>query len=286
MTPQEILSKHKLNYSDLRKSSISYLSDVWLTEKYAIKIYGSNSAGFEKECWFYYRAAPFYAPAMIDYGEDYIILERIYGNSIYRNWHKLSPEIREDYARQIADIITDLTSRSFEGAEDIFPIPDLWEKHIKNRIMLLCTELDAAGKIPHGLSLSVREFTEEYWRILEDHEYGLCYSDLRYDNLLADSNGKVWLLDYETLCAAPKDYILDTFYRMSTSPLWDKNEENIQGGNTLMELLRKYAPELFSYPDIDKRIALYSLVYELDMLRYYPNDPLAIKNIKEAVGKF
>lgn len=283
MTPQEILSKHRLNYSELRKSSVSYLSDVWLTEKYAIKIYGRNRDGFEKEVWYYYNAAPNYAPAMIDCGEDYIILERIYGNSIHRSWHKLTDEAREEYAKQIAEIITDITSRSFDDAGHLFPIPDLWEKHIKNRIMLLCTELDAQNKIPHGLSLSVREFTEEYWQILEKHEYGLCYSDLRYDNLLADSNGKVWLLDYETLCAAPKDFILDTFYRMSTSPLWDKNEENVQKGATLMELLRKYAPDLFDYPDMDKRIALYSLVYELDLLRYYPNDSLAIKNIRDAI---
>ena len=116
--------------------------------------------------------------------------------------------------------------------------------------MLLCTELDAQNRIPHGLSLSVREFTEEYWQILEKHEYGLCYTDLRFDNLLADSNGKIWLLDYETLCAAPKDYILDTLYRMGTSPLWDKNEENVRDGATLMELLKKYEVKLCCYGHI------------------------------------
>ena len=282
MTPQEILSAHKLNYNDLKKSTVSYLSEVWLTEKYAVKIYGRNKSGFLKERWFYERACAPYAPAMIDYGEDYIIMERIYGTSIYRTWHKLTDAKRESYAMQIAEIALDLTSRGLDGTGDIFAVPENWQNHISGKILDLCAELDGAGKIPHILADRVRDFANENADCLAPCDYGLCYSDLHFDNLLADSNGKVWLLDYETLCAAPRDYILDMFDRMSKNPFVPQSD-NKQSGMALTKMLEKFAPALFSYPDTHKRVAMYSLLYELDLLRYYPNDKLALGSVEECM---
>lgn len=283
MTAKEILLKHRLNYSELKKSGVSYISDVWLTEKFAVKIYKHNKEGYDRERRFYERVAPPYAPGMVALGDDYIVLERIYGASIYRSWHRMKKEDRERYVRQISAIANDLTSYSAEGFFET-PPPQSWEKHITGKIFSLCSELQATGKIPPDLCSSVINFAKENKKSLIPCTYNLCYSDLHYDNLLADSNGKVWLLDYESLCQAPKDFILGVFDRMSRNPFIPSGMNEVSDKDMkLIEMMEKFTPELFSYPGTNKRVAMYSIIHELELLLYYPNDPLAIKCIEECL---
>lgn len=109
--------------------------------------------------------------------------------------------------------------------------------------------------------------------------------DLHFDNLLLSENGRLYLIDYEMLEIAPKDFVLDVWQRMLIHPFTYANEDDhkktiASDYVNILTWLKKYAPDLFIHQYIKERVNIYGILYELDILRNYPMGDWPIERIE------
>ena len=95
-----ILAAHGLSDTGLVKADAGFRNTVWLTDTAAVKIYGKdNGYGAAIERWIYREVRPSYAPELLGEGEDYIILRRIHGESLFHLWYQTDEKTRRQYIR-------------------------------------------------------------------------------------------------------------------------------------------------------------------------------------------
>lgn len=141
--------------------------------------------------------------------------------------------------------------------------------------------------VPEELGRRAAEFIRANAGLLQEEALFLVNPDLHFDNLIVAEGGKLFMIDFEMLEAAPVDYAVHVWKRMEIHPFNYANEEDDpltlpEDYRFLMTWVRKYAPELFAYPKSDVRIAMYSLVYELELLCDFPK----AVNPVERIGKY
>jgi len=285
--PIKLLSSHGLTCSSIEKTPIGFTNDVYLTPEYAVKCYRSRE-GFERELWFYRHADAPYAPKLIAWGEGYIILRRIAAHGLYHYWPGLTDARREALVARIARLILHLNAVDISGAAQLFPAPSDWQQHITGSILKSLDALTAQQALPEGMAERIRNYTLLHSGALAPQPYVLCYADLHFDKLMLSPQDELYLLDYETLQLAPADYVLDVWDRMTVHPFIYANEEDdpfavAQDYRSILVWLKKYAPQLFNAPDLEHRLALYGLKYDLRQLESFPGHPLLLERIERSL---
>lgn len=283
---RQILKKHGLTDTGLVKADAGFRNTVWLTDTAAVKIYGKDCvAGAAIEKWIYRDVRPSYAPELLGEGDDYICIRRIHGNSLFHQWYRVDETTRRKYIRQTGEIIRQLGSLRFP-VPNCFRVPDDWKRELLARMETLLARLTAIpDSIPVELAEAVQKYIAENSGVLTETDLIPVYSDLHFDNLLVDETGKLWLIDYEMMEAAPREYLLDVWHRMLVHPFTYASEEDHEHTkpedySKITVWLREEVPELFSHPDLQKRINIYSLLYELDLLTEYPGAKWPIERIR------
>ena len=273
---QAIFQKHHLPFKTIEKSSIGFRNDVFLTEQFVLKCYPDhNTTGFQKELWFYQTVKPDFAPRLIAYGKNYIILERIWGTVLFRLWRSMTDSQREDTVAKIAGMIQKINQVDYRSGAPYLHIPSSWKKHLLSRIEESVSMLRNSKGISEQLAVQVLEYAKKYGHCLDESSLFLVYADLHFDNLLVAYNGAHYPLDFEMLEIAPLDFVLDVWQRMQIHPFIYANEDDheltkAKDYASIMLWLKKYAPELFLSPNVRERVDLYGFAYELDMLQRYP----------------
>lgn len=283
---RQILKKHHLSDTGLVKADAGFRNIVWLTDTAAVKIYGKDCAyGAEIEKWIYRDIRPAYAPDLLGIGDDYICIRRICGESLFHLWYQTDETQRREFIRQAGSIIRQLGSLTFPEP-NCFRVPADWKWELLTRLDTLLSRLSAIpDSIPSELAEEIRKYITENSNVLTEPYLFPVYSDLHFDNLLADKNGKLWLIDYEMMEAAPRDYLLDVWHRMLVHPFTYANEEDHEHTKPedyrkITIWLREEIPELFAHPELQKRVNIYSLLYELDLLTDYPGAKWPIERIR------
>ncbi len=290
-TARTLLSRHGLSHTGLIKSDVGFRNTVWLTDQAALKMYGTNE-GMAIEKWLYRDVHPAYAPALLGEGENYIIIERIHGDSLFHLWYQADECQRRQYLRQVGEIVTALQKLTFP-APNPFRVPANWQEELLLRLTnvtdRLCT---IPGSIPRSLLAEAEAYVRGHLSALDDTELYPVYSDLHFDNLLVDGAGKIWLIDYEMMEAAPRDFLLDVWHRMLMHPFTYANEEDHPHSHPedyqkITAWLREDVPALFSHPQVQARVNVYGILYELNILCDYPGEPWPTERlnawIREAV---
>lgn len=101
------------------------------------------------------------------------------------------------------------------------------------------------------------------------------HNDLHFDNVLL-VDGKMRVIDFERSIYAPKDYELGIIYRMIRRPrkfASEKVEKYVKPDqySNIMKYIKKYYPDLINTPNLDKRLAIYDMVYFLNQLVTWPD---------------
>lgn len=282
-----IMQNHGLEYETIIKSTVGFRNDVYFTEKYVVKIYKDwNINGYNKELWFYNTANPSFAPKLIGFGENYIILERIYGISLFHLWRDMTDSKREQIVCKISSFIGAINSVDYNSAAQYFNIYSDWKTGMISRIENDITELKKNRGIPVSLAERAAEYTRRHTDCLDDTTLFLVFADLHFDNLLLSENGRLYLIDYEMLEIAPKDFVLDVWQRMLIHPFTYANEDDHEKTIAsdyvnILKWLRKYAPDLFIHQRIKERVNIYGILYELEILRNYPMGDWPIERMEE-----
>ena len=239
---------------------------VFLSENFVIKFFeGRKEKYYSNELLIYNRLDSEYRSSLIDAGEinsiKYIVVTRTKGNTLYSIWGNLNSEEREKCVKQIANILKEITK--IEPAKVI---------DFRTELTQLYQNAMASVELSSDFSRRIRAFFSENIRYVSQYEKGyLSYIDVHFDNFLY-YDGKIKAIDFEALKIAPLDYQIDRWYRMSRHPhiyanKADRLKIKTEDFADIVLLMKKYYKEAFSSKKQTERLHLYSLIYNLNVMK-------------------
>ena len=273
---QGIFRDHGFPDEQPARTNVGFRNQVYIGEHAVLKVYPEdNRRGYLRERWFYETAKPAYAPKLYAAGENWILLERIFGVGLFRLWRDLSDDERRAMVGKIADIALAVSEVDLSGTGEFLTRHDDYGAALVKEAEQLSDRLRRCGGIPEELLERVMVYIHRWAHLLDDKQQYLVYNDLHFDNLLVTAEGRVVLLDFEMLAIAPRDLVLDVWQRMLIHPFTYANEDDHVHTHPcdyvhLLEWMQTFAPSLFAHPEVRRRVNLYGMLYELDILCDYP----------------
>ena len=279
MTDEQVLqifADHGFPDDHPTMTNVGFRNQVYIGDHAVLKVYPEdNVRGYQQERWFYETAKPDFAPKLYAAGKSWILMERIHGIGLFRYWRDCSDIERRDLVRQISDIALAVNEVDLTGTTDFLSYRKDYAAFLKNETERLAARLLELHGIDDDLLSHVINYINTYIDLFDDSRFYLVYNDLHFDNLLVTEDKKVILLDFEMLAIAPKDLVLDVWQRMLIHPFTYANEEDHpqthpKDYQKLLVWMEEFAPELFSHPEVRRRVNIYGMLYEMDLLCDYP----------------
>ena len=249
-------------------SIITSISSIFIiNDKYVVKICtnSSNEEKFAREIEFYRKNKDndlipklYYASmdkSVVPY--YYEVIERIDGVSLYNVWHTLNEVQREDIIKQLCMAMKMFHSNTSDWYD--------WTLRTKNIFVPLYEKARCLNLFSEEETNLIDEAYKKFDQYLESKEMVLVHNDLHFDNVFY-SNGKIKLIDFERAIYAPLDFELDILYRMVRMP-WKFASEETEGYvelddyKNIMKYIEKYYPELVHIDNLEKRLAIYEMIY-------------------------
>ena len=271
------LEKHGIGYNNIEKANAGFINDIYIADSCVVKVFKGEQGALERERFVYDVIRPEFAPKLLAMGEDYLILQRINGSSIFHLWPDMTREQRENTVKQVCLILNQLSKTDLAAADCVQSLLP-WKDYVIGTIKERLNAARESGGVDEELSKRLEDYIAEHQEVLDEAAPSLVYADAHFDNFLFEGE-KLYLIDYEMIYKAPFDYTLDVFKRMELTPNCYANEEDDprqlkEDYADLMKWVRKYSPKMFENSNTEKRIGLYGIMYELDSLTEYPRAKL------------
>ncbi len=241
---------------------------VFLSDNHVIKIFDESDYSFYKnEVLVYKNLERDYISKLIDTGiisnTNYILITKIDAIPLYSIWDTLSDSIKENIIYQISNILKDINKLPIESNINFkeYLITNFYNWYNKLNI-----SEDLSKEILSFFKLNIDKF--------EDNQQNyIIYYDNHFDNFLY-SDGKVYVIDFEDLRVGNLDYQLDIWNRMSKYPRLFSNEEDEKkimdiNYHTLTKSIKKYYQEMFNFENLEDRLKIYSLIYDIRIIVKY-----------------
>ncbi len=239
---------------------------VFLSDNYVIKFFeGRKEKYFKNECLIYNELKSDYRSLLIDsgiiQGIKYILMTRAKGNTLYSIWNELDTTERDSCVYQISEILKEISD--LQKAQII---------DFREELNLLYKDIMSQISLSDCMSKKIAEFFNYTIQFISSQEKGfLTYIDVHFDNFLY-YDGRIKAIDFEALKIAPLDFQMDRWCRMSRHPqIYANNidKKYIKDENflELVNSMKKYYSEAFSYDHQLERLHLYSLIYNLGVIK-------------------
>lgn len=255
---------------NVEKINVGFTNTIFIVnDKYVVKICtnSDNEEKFAREIEFYQknknndlipklyyasmdkRIVPYY----------YEVIERIEGVSLYNVWHTLDEVQREDIIRQLCSAMKMFHSNTSDFYD--------WTLRTRNIFVPLYETAKKLELFSDEERKLIDAAYKKFDSYLESKEMVLVHNDLHFDNIFY-SKGKIKLIDFERAIYAPLDFELDILYRMVRMPWKFASEETekyvkLSDYENIMRDIEKYYPELVHIDNLEKRLAIYEMIYFL-----------------------
>lgn len=285
---EEYIGKIICNYNELftsdykiEKVNAGFTNLVYTVDNFVIKVCTKleNEDNFQKEINFYMENKNNkFIPKLYAYDTSkkivpfmYEIMEKIEGDSLYNVWHKFTNSEREDIIRKLCLLMKRI--HSIKGN------PYDWAGYMKERVNDYYSVVKKLGVFSSEEMKKIEFAISKFHKYLNSDDFVLVHNDVHFDNVIY-CNGEIKLIDFEKSMYAPRDYELNIFFRMIDKPLKYASEENekyvkLEDYSRIKGYVEKYYPEILDVPYLDKRLAIYKMVYEMKALvKYHRLDEL------------
>ena len=272
-------------------TNVGFRNQVYLGDRAVLKVYPEdNGRGYLMERWFLETAKLDCIPKLYAAGKNWILMERIHGTGLFRLWRDMTDDEREETVKKIAAIARSVSETNLSGSEAFLSYSSNYRDELLQTIRQLSEKLCSISGIPEELLDRATSYVNRYAHVLDDDRLYLVYNDLHFDNLLVTDSGRVILLDFEMLEIAPKDLVLDVWQRMLIHPFTYANEEDHPHTHrddyrNLLIWMQRYAPSLFAHPEVRRRVNLFGIRYELDILCDYPMAEWPIERLRQYLNE-
>ena len=204
----------------------------------------------------------YYASGVLS-GRQYLIIEKLEGETLYQVWNKLSDTKKAEVIRQIADILKIFHNQDYTFLASKFIHNDwlaMWRKSFDLNIKILTDK----GFDTKYFSLIKENILPI---IFKNNKYALIHNDIHFDNLIL-CNYTIKLIDFDRILYAATDYELMIINHMCENPKKFSSEEdlsNIKNEDYLkiLDMLKNEYPELFEHEYFKERQEIYSIIYNL-----------------------
>ena len=284
-----ILNKHIDLFGespDIERINVGFTNVIYIiNNKYILKICSNstNENNFLNEINFYKNNnIQDYIPKLYYSNTEknevpylYEITEKVEGQTLFHIWHRLNEIERKEIINKLCNIMRQIHSNIKTEYDWTQFIKDKFIKYynIISKMNILNTEENNIVKIAYSLFDSY----------LKTDSFVLVHNDIHFDNIIYHEN-EIKIIDFERSLSAPIDFELDILLRMINNPIKFASEETEQyvkkeDYQNIIPYLKELYPELFRVKNLDKRLAIYNLIYNLEQLTEYPH----LKELKDNV---
>jgi hygromycin-B 7''-O-kinase len=265
-----------------RASSVT--NEVWLSDRYVVRVNRRPNQRLRREA----SIGPL-LPAEVGYptieayggklGKDWLILHRVPGRPLSRDWPGMTRDERRRAVGQISDKLRAL--HHFDCPDDVADIDShqLLDGHTFRAVDPLLAALDRAVALEHvdrHLIERIRAMVLETCSVIEPYDqHTFVHGDITFENVLWDGHAVTALIDFEFSRQSPIDVDLDVLLRFCAFPFLHVAEDYEQRTLPIdyVEVpywLAEDYPELFGFPQQLDRLRLYSIAYDTRELITFP----------------
>lgn len=226
--------------------------------------------------------------AVID--RPWVIYEKIEGENLYMVWHSYSVEERKEIVKQICSFLKIINAVPYEDFAKTFKIDiaTAWRERIATRIREHIARAIEKNALSPELISKIEVFVEKGLPALDQSVIALTYFDTHFDNFLVRDKRIVGMLDFERTDVLSIDYALDVVKRMVEHPAKYASEMakpliKAEDYAHLMDWYKEFYPELFDFPNLDTRLALYAIEHDLENLYWWPESEDLKKEIEKNI---
>ena len=227
------------------------------------------------------------------YPRVFMIYNRIPGRNLYSRWHLLDVAERRELTRQICEILRRINETPYEGFAQEFGIDtgQSWHDRMRSRISGWIEKVGERGLLSAEVLARTAAYLEENMHVLREQKIALTYHDPHFDNIIVSEDGKriAGILDFESTDVLSIDYVLDLVRRMVDQPGKYASEESEQftckeDYSELMHWYEEFYPEVFDFPDLGKRLDIYTVEHSLAEIFWYPQGTAARQELLRCIG--
>lgn len=216
-----------------------------------------------------------------DIGADYLIVARRPGQPLSRAWPTMRPRDRRFAIAQLAEALDDLHNTATPAAVprltrtthllDDGPGPTL------RPVWQAIGSLRRAPQPDHRLIELIERTVSDRAHLFETYATShLVHGDLSFENILWDGRGISALLDFEWCRGAPAELDIDSLTRYCRFPFAHVPEPaaSQQRPEDYLEVLSWLSadlPELFATPDLNDRLLVIDIAFELHEILAHPD---------------
>jgi aminoglycoside phosphotransferase (APT) family kinase protein len=270
---------------DLQRAS-STSNEVFLSGRNIVRVNATEQARLEREAQLC-QALPGlrWAPEVIASGVvgngGYLILRQKDGSPLSRWWPDMRQSQRRDAVEQLAGCLRAI--HTTEVPADLAPLdspPQLLGGGANPTVALL-HGIQRLRTMPHvnpGLIDHLRSQVATLAPAIDDYrQERLIHGDLSFENILWDGSQVTAVLDFEWARGAPRDLDLDVLCRFLTLPAAHLPADQLERASAqdytqVIGWLAESYPELFSHRDLNNRVTLYAIGYEVRATLAHPPD--------------
>ena len=290
---------------NIEKINIGFTNEIYsVNDKYILKICNNlkNEKDFSKEVYFldlFKNKIPVaklikYDETKSFYEKNYLICEKIDWENLYSVWHQLNDFERKNIIKQLCNYLKIINKTDYKGyLKKFWKIENLnWQEKIISKINNNLDKISLSTEGFSPLKSSELEKLKNYINLnkkyLKNSKFWLVHSDIHFDNILVKDKKIVAILDFEKTEIASIDFVLDILKRMQENPSKYASEESEkfikkQDYKNLLKWFKEFYPELFEFENLEKRLDLYDLEYNLKLLTMFPKEQVLKENILEII---
>ena len=282
---RKALSDAGLDYTMPLTRASSVTNEVWLTDGYAIRVNRKPNQRLRREAFLgpLLPAAVHY-PEIVGYGgqlgADWLIVRRLPGDVLARQWPTMSTGDRRSAIRQLAGLLRSL--HTVERPPDL-PAIDAAPQLLSDAEFAVTTPLLRALDELRTAPFVDPSVVEDAIRIV--HDTGAClepfdtrhlvHGDLTFENILWDGTSISALLDFEWARGGPRDLDLDVLLRFCAYPFLhvaeDYEAETLSSDYAPVPYwLAEDYPELFAHPHQLERMRLFCIAFDVRQILLFP----------------
>lgn len=226
-----------------------------------------------------------WAPKIIghggDIGADYLIVARRPGQPLSRAWPTMAPRDRRFAIAQLAEALDDLHNTPTPTTA----LPLTRSTHLLDDgsgptlrpLWLALSELRRTGQVDDQILNAIESAVSQRAHLFEAYPAThLIHGDLSFENILWDGRGISALLDFEWCRGGPAELDIDSITRYCMYPFAHVPEPAArhQRPEDYLEVLSWLSadlPELFTAPDLDDRLLVIDIAFELHEMMAHPD---------------
>lgn len=228
-------------------------------------------------------------PPIVGYGgmvgSDWMVNLRLPGEALSRCWPTLTPELRRDAIRQLADRLRVLHNVSPSEPLPEFDVPQLLDPSSLDSpvepTMLALSEAQELPEVDPVMAVQLKVMVRDLAGALDQFPVmGMIHGDLHFENVLWYRDEITALIDFEFARPAPADLDLDVFLRFCAYPFLHvapdyQDRTHTEDYVDVPSWLAQELPSLFSADRLFDRLRVYSIAYDVrDLLENPPDRPV------------